>query len=122
MQIFQIGDNPLTTTGAMDLVEAAETSTSALQLLDLTVYLYDCAQYQFVMNYKAHTFTFLYIQLWRITFMLLCRSAFNKENRLSPIIIHDPLINTCQIKYQPSTNTIYGYILKLGKSESSIEI
>ena len=30
----------MTTTGAMDLVEAAETSISALQLLDLTVYLY----------------------------------------------------------------------------------
>ena len=56
--------------------------------------------------------------------MLLCRSAFNKENRLSPIIINDPLINTCQIKYEPSTNTVYGYIpvLKLGKSYSSIEI
>ena len=56
--------------------------------------------------------------------MLLCRSAFNKENRLSPIIIHDPLINTCQIKYEPSKNTVYGYIpvLKLGNSYSSIEI
>jgi hypothetical protein len=42
--------------------------------------------------------------------MMLCRSAFNKENRLSPIIIHDPLINTCQIKYEPSTNTVYGCI------------
>jgi hypothetical protein len=56
--------------------------------------------------------------------MLFCRSAFNKENRLSLIIIHDPLINTCQIKYEPSTNIVYGYIpvLKLGNSYSSIEI
>ncbi|CAC5389095.1 unnamed protein product [Mytilus coruscus] len=36
LQVLNIGNNPITTTGAMDLVEAAETKTSALKLLDLT--------------------------------------------------------------------------------------